>query len=174
MTTFTTLKLSVLTLTGWFFSGNWKSNAVMFSGIHRIGKWYPSKTQNIRLNEWKRLCPPQIMSVCFVSWFRSVFTLIWSVDHPYPLARLRRFEIQVRSNLDRGHFLALYLVLRTFFCLINSIFYLRTFSKSNRTNTLYARTLTSSGAAQYPHIVSNMAISAIICSEDVYYLLTNN
>ena len=30
-------------------------------------------------------------------------------------ARLGRIEIQVRSNLDRGHFLALYLVQRTNF-----------------------------------------------------------
>ena len=48
--------------------------------------------------------------------FNSVVSLL-------PLwPRLGWFEIQVRANQDRCHFLALYLVLRTNFGLINGIF----------------------------------------------------
>ena len=40
----------------------------------------------------------------------------------WSFTRLGWFEIQVRANQDRCHFLALYLVLRTNFGLINGIF----------------------------------------------------
>ena len=54
--------------------------------------------------------------------FRSAAEEVTSTYSTYIVPRLGGFEIQVRPNQDRSHFLALYLVLRTNFGLFNGIF----------------------------------------------------